>query len=259
MMFGSFLAVMVSQRFVFLIVATTWLIMLVLTVVMMRQMEELIEVPDEQDVQEEKAGISTWRFVFNKTILSFIVLIQNPYIVFGSFIFYYVPIFCDKKGYSETICSILIMLYSEVAVLGTDKLTEWFSRVFRKYSMYIAIAMNIVALVVFAFLQNMVGMIIALLIMGISAAYGKPIQQNYFLELKQVKSYGEDKSIGIYNFSENIGESLGPVVFGRLMEAARLAYSAGVFCAVIAGMGALHYIIDRKELKYGKGKVHTSA
>jgi predicted MFS family arabinose efflux permease len=150
------------------------------------------------------------------------------------------------------------MLYSEVAVLGTDKLTEWFSRIFRNYSMYIALGMNIVALMIFAFTQNMAGMIIALLVMGISAAYGKPIQQNYFLKLNVVKDYGEDKSIGIYNFSENIGESLGPEIFCRLMEAVKLTNAIGMFCTVITGMGFLHYIICRKEGKHDAGKIHTS-
>lgn len=255
MIFGSFLAVMVNQRFVFLVVAITWLILLGLTGFMMTTIEKLIEVPRQQETNENKKdkGVSTWKFLCNKTIMGFIVLIQNPYIVFGSFIFYYVPIFCDKLGYGETICSVLIMIYSEVAVLGTDKLTEVFTKLFKNYSMYISLAMNIVALLIFALSPGIVSMIIALLIMGIAAAYGKPIQQNYYLKLENVKKYGEDRSIGIYNFTENIGESLGPVVFGGIMETSALKSSVGMFGIVIAGMGFVHYIMERKELK-GDGR-----
>lgn len=263
MMLGSMLAVMLGQHLVFCIVTLVWLLMLLLTGYMVKQMEGMIKVSGTEKTEKAKSKqeLSAGRFVFSKPIFSFIAFIQNPYIIFGSFIFYYVPIYCDERGYSETICSILIMLYSQVAVLGTDKLTKWFSKTFGNYAMYMSLFMNIAALAVFVISPNMAGMIIALLMMGIGAAFGKPVQQNYYLSLDKVKKYGEDKSIGIYNFSENIGESLGPVVFGRLMAASRFGMTTGIFCGVIAGLGCLHYLICRKELKdENKGeKIQTSA
>ncbi|MGN0318336.1 MAG: MFS transporter [Lachnospira sp.] len=253
MMLGSMLAVTVGQNMVFGIVAVTWLIMIILTGYMVKQMDGMLG-HSEQDIEEEyniNRSISGVRFVLSKPVLSFIALIQNPYIIFGSFVFYYVPIYCDERGYSETICSVLIMLYSQIAVIGTNKLTERVTKIFGSYAMYLALGMNVAALAVFAVYPNMAGMIIALLLLGIGASFGKPVQQNYYLNLEKVKKYGEDKSIGIYNFTENIGESLGPVVFGRLMAAPRFGVSAGAFCGAVSGIGFLHFLICRKELKDG--------
>ncbi len=252
MLMGSVLAVSLGQRFVFFIVALTWFLILVLTRYMMPKMEEMLGVSEEREEEKQKvntSGISAGRFVFSRPVFSFVVLIQNTYIIFGSFVFYFVPLYCGEQGYSETICSLLIMLYSEVAVLCTNGMMKRATKKFGSCAMYVALGMNIAALAVFVALQNMVGMVAALLFMGLGASYGKPVQQKYFLSLDKVKKYGEDKSMGIYNFSENIGESLGPVVFGRLMTATQFRAVTGGFCAGIAGLGFLHYLLNRKEIK----------
>jgi len=87
----------------------------------------------------------------------------------------------------------------------------------------------------------------ALIILGIAASFGKPSQQAYFLSRKITKEYGEDKAMGIYNFSENIGESLGPMVFARLVGASFMNFAT--FLGTITGLGTLHFVLNRKELK----------
>ena len=250
MILGSLLAVSLGQRQVFAIVALVWLIMMALTGTLVRRMAGMLD-SGEDDRTETVSGSSLGTFLRNRQVSSFIILIQNPYIVFGSFVFYFVPLFCDRQGYSETICSLLIMLYSQTAVLGTDRLTRWAADKAGSYGMYGALGLNLVALMSFAACPNMIGMIVALVLMGISAAFGKPVQQDHYLRLEPVRQYGEDRAMGIYNFSENIGESLGPVVFGRLMASARLIPAVGIFCSVIAGCGAMHFLVCREEVSNG--------
>ncbi len=246
MMLGSLMAVMIGQRLVFLVVGLVWLCLLVISIYMVKEMSVYISVQnDETDVEES----STKDFVLKKPVISFIGLIQNPYIIFGSFAFYYIPLYCDSNGYDETICSLLIMLYSEVAVICGDILTNRLSEVMGKRAMYSAIAGNVIALLVFTLSPNMLGTVIALMLMGITASYGKPVQQTFYLGLKETIKYGEDRAMGIYNFSENIGESLGPIVMGRLMATGPVLTWVGGFLAVISGMSSLHYFLNRKELK----------
>lgn len=246
MMSGSLLAVMAGQQVVFGIVALVWAVMFLLTGYMTRQMENIIRVSADTQAENKGRKHQTARFVCSRPVLGFAALIQNPYIVFGSFVFYFVPLFCDSQGYGEDVCSILIMLYSQIAVLGTECLTRWFGKMLGDHAMYAALGTNIAALAVYAVFPNLTGMIAALALMGFSAAYGKPVQQNYFLGLERVRQYGEDKAMGIYNFSENIGESLGPVVFGRLMSSAQFGISAGMFCLGTAVCGGLHWLISGK-------------
>ena len=89
--------------------------------------------------------------------------------------------------------------------------------------------------------------------MGISAGFGKPVQQIYYTEMDSVKKYGEDRAMGIYNFTENIGESLGPVMFGRLMTFSPINIVFTVYGAAMACLGALHLGI-KKLTEYKKGE-----
>ena len=247
MLLGSLLAVALGQRAVFLIVALVWLCLMLLGNLLIRQLEGLLAA----DVQEKEAeaGISTRGFLFNKPVMSFIVLIQNPYIIFNSFVFYFVPLFCGNMGYDETVVSILIMVYSEVAVLTGDLLTKRVTKLLGSYGMYAAYATNIAALMLFAFTRNLLGVVLALLLLGTAAGYGKTLQQTWFLKQKQVQRYGEDRAMGVYNFSENIGESLGPIIFARLMAQRPLFGAVSQFCAAIAALGGGHLLLNRKELK----------
>ena len=246
MLLGSLLAVALGQRPVFLIVASVWLCLMLVGNLLLRQLQGLLSAEAQEESQS--AGISFGRFLFNKPVLSFIVLVQNPYIVFNSFVFYFVPVFCGNMGYDETIVSILIMLYSEVAVLTGDSLTNRVTRLLGHKGMYAAYLTNILALMVFALTRNMLGVVLALLMMGTAAAYGKPLQQTWFLKQKQVRGYGEDRAMGVYNFSENIGESLGPIVFAGLMARRPLLGAVSAFCGAVAALGGGHFILNRKEL-----------
>lgn len=250
MLLGSLLAVMLGQRAVFVIVAIVWLFLMLMGNLLVNQLSGLLSTDSsDESATSEQSSISTWRFLFNKPVMSFIVLMLNPYIVFNSFVFYYVPLFCGNMGYDETIVSMLIMIYSEIAVLTGDLLIQRMSKVLGNHGMYAALTTNVLALIIFAFTRNMLGIVIALILMGTAAAYGRPMQQTWFLKQSQVRKYGEDRAMGVYNFSENIGESLGPIVFARLMAIRPLSGAVSYFCGAVMALGGTHLILNRKGLK----------
>ena len=247
MMLGSVLAVLLSQRITFLIVALIWLSLMVTSNIILLQLKNLLNSNQEEE-EEQSGSISFGRFLVNKPVMSFFVMIQNPYILFNGFIFFFVPMFCEDHGYNEIIVSMLMMLYSEVAVLSDNNLSERMEKLKGHKGMYIAYFLNVAAVLIFAFTNNLLGIILAMTIMGIAAGFGKPLQQTWFLKQKPVQQYGEDKAMGVYNFTENIGESLGPMVFSRIMVMEPLIVSVSSFCAFIAASGVGHIILNKKEL-----------
>ena len=247
MMLGSVLAVLLSQRITFLIVALIWLSIMVTTSIILWQLKNLLE-SNQDEEEEQSSSISFRRFLVNKPVMSFFVMIQNPYILFNGFIFFFIPMFCEEHGYNEIIVSMLMMLYSEVAVLSDSNLSERMENLKGHMGMYIAYFLNIAAVLLFAFTNNLLGVVLAMTIMGVAAGFGKPLQQTWFLKQKPVQQYGEDKAMGVYNFTENIGESLGPMVFSRIMVMEPLIASVSSFCAVIAASGVGHMILNKKEL-----------
>ena len=250
MMLGAVLAVLLSQRITFVFVALIWLLIMLATNVILWQLKNLFESnqSDQTENDDQLGSISFGKFLFNRPVMSLIVLIQNPYVLFNGFLFFFIPMFCESHGYSEIIVSMLMMLYSTIAGLSDENLSDSMAKLKGNKGMYAAYFMNVAALLIFAFLDSLLGLVIALTIMGIGAGFGKPLQQTWFLKLKPVQQYGEDKAMGVYNFTENIGESLGPMVFSRIMAVEPIFISISSFCAVIAASGAGHWILNKKEI-----------
>lgn len=252
-MLGSLLAVQFGQRIVFVCVSSVWVILVGIIMSIghvLDQGEENEESKDDsqagREVEKAGGGKGIRKFLADKAVTSFFILIQNPYIIFGSFVFYYVPLFCDQEGFSELASTLLLLLYAEIPVVMGNWTTKWMIEKLKYRSMYLACGINVLALLIFVCYPKLPGMILALILMGIGACFGKTVQQMYFLDLESVKEYGEDKSIGIYNFTENIGESLGPVVFGQLMFVSPLIRGVLPFCIAVTGMGGIYYFINRK-------------
>lgn len=239
MMLGSILAANFSQHMVFACVAALWLVVVAVTVAVDRHTKDMLGTEEGEGDTPMKLG----SFLRGKGILPFLVLIQNPYIIFNSFVYYFVPIFCDELGYGETTVSLLLMGYALFAVYLSGTITRFMDRAAGRRAMYIAFVLNIAAVVLFAWLQTMSALAAALGLMGLSASFGKTVQQNYFMELRAVKQYGEDRSIGLYNFTENIGESLGPTVFGKLIVCTPRSVAFTCFSGVIAACSALHFAV----------------
>lgn len=242
MMLGSILAANFTQHIVFACVAVMWLMVVGITVVVDRYTRNMLGAGEA----ENPSSIALSAFLRSKGILAFIVLIQNPYILFNSFVYYFVPIFCDELGYGETTVSLLLMGYALFAVYLSETITKFMNRTAGKQAMYIALALNITAVVLFAWIQTLAALFAALVLMGLSASFGKTVQQDYFMELRAVKLYGEDRSIGLYNFTENIGESLGPTVFGKLIVFTPRSVAFSCFSGMIAVCSALHYAVSHR-------------
>lgn len=249
MIMGSVLAVSLGQRKVFFVVVITWAALMLLGAFLARSLEQLMS-PSTEEADASRGSISIGTFIGSRPIWSFILLVQNPYIVFNSFAYYFVPLVCDTMGYRETIASVLMMLYSQTAVMLSDSLTEQMEKSFGGRSVYVALGLNVVAVALYICTQTVLGLIGALLLLGVSAAFAKPCQQSLYLRQDVSKQLGEDQAMGIYNFSENIGESLGPIVFGSLM-AGPIGY-VWAFLGTVLGAGAAHFTLNRKEMGRGE-------
>ena len=247
MITGSLLAVTLSRQSVFLVVCISWAVLALISGLLLKKADGLLGIVSSPEMQAGSGDMSTHKYVLNKKVFGFLSLIQNPYIIFDSFVFYYVPLFCDINGYNESLCTLFIMIYSQTAILLSNAVTEKASRKFGARSMYIALILNIAAMAIYAITGNISGMILALIIIGVSSSFGKPIQQTYYLGLKATKAYGTDRAMGIYNFSENIGESLGPSIFAGIIDSFNIRIALLIFGASTGILGLFHKFISRED------------
>ena len=248
LMLGSILAVLLSQRLTFLIIALMWFSMAIMSNVILLQLKNLLVTDNETEKENQTEKILTRQFLFNKPVSSFIIMFQNPYILFSGFISFFVPIFCENHGYSEVVVSILMMFQTEAMALSESNLFDRVSKLKSNMGMYIALFLNILAVMLFVLMNDVFGMVLALILMGIAAGFGTTLEQMWFMKLKPSQQYGEDHAMSIYSFTENIGESIGPMVFARLMTMEPLIASVSTFCAVVGAFGFGHMVVNKKEI-----------
>lgn len=238
-MLGASLAGALSQQQVFAVSSATWILVAVLFLVLGKYISQAGKMADQEAGKRTKT-MGFGRFLASPSVWGYMLLVQIPYIMLNSFIYYYVPLYGADMGYSENITCLLLMVNSLCSVFFGVALTNFFIGKFGRMSIYISTAMSLAALMLFAVSPTVNILIVTLLIMGISSSFGVSSKSVYFTELPKVKAYGEEEAMGVYNLADNAGESVGPMIFGSLMSSGNLLITMGKFVAVIFGAGAVY-------------------
>ena len=195
--------------------------------------------------QREKAG----KFRVLKMPFMYMLLIQFPYIIINSFVFYYVPIYGDEHGFGESIVCLLLMLNSLCSVFLSVVMTNYMSRKYKENSIFISSIIAYAALLLFGWNNSVVMLVIVLIMLGIAGSFGNAVRQLYFTQLPEVKQYGEESAMGIYNFMDNIGESAGPILFGSIFSRAYAFTGLAAFVAVSGIMNGIYVLFNKKHGK----------
>jgi uncharacterized membrane protein len=100
------------------------------------------------------------------------------------------------------------------------------------------------AVVIFGYFQNLYMLAFTLFLLGAAKSFGATSREILFCETKDVQSMGEDRAMGYYNLADNLGESLGVVVFGGIMSVGFLSgmwMLAGVSVVMLGLQEILHH------------------
>ncbi len=241
MMLGASLAGSIGQRTVFVCSASGWLLVAVLFWFMGRYVAKV-----SVDPGKKTSGKALWR---SKRAVSYLLLIQVPYVIINSFVFYYVPIYGDAMGFSENTVCLLLMLNSLCSVYLSVAATNYMAEHLGHTSIYLSSLLSFAALLLFGWNSSVSMLIFVLLLLGAAGSFGSSVRQLYFVEMKDVKEYGEDSAMGIYNFVDNIGEAAGPVLFGSMMSGASVLPGIAGFVAVSGLMNGIYALVFHKSKK----------
>jgi MFS family permease len=134
------------------------------------------------------------------------------------FLAYFFPLFAEGLGVSpsNTGCAFLL---NGLCIIYLGPLLNRFVLKFPGHKKSIVLAGIIAAssLLIFASHRTLTTAYIVVALMGIAESFGITAQIDYFTELKASRELGEGKSMGYYSLVENLGQVLGPIVFGELL------------------------------------------
>ena len=233
MMLGASLAGTVGRRRVFACSAIVWAVVMVLFWILGGP---LGGVRGGEKQHKKKLG----GFLVSRGVMPYILFIQFPYVIINSFVYYYVPIYGDDQGLSESIVCLFLMLHSLCSVYLSVTVTKYMANRFRQGAVYLSSGLALAALLLFGYHSTVPMLLIVLLLLGFGGSFGVSVRQTYFTKLSGVQEYGEESAMGIYNLMDNVGGSAGPILFGAIMGGANPLSGLAIFAAVSGAANGIY-------------------
>lgn len=234
---GAALAEHLGESDMFFFSAGIWLALAVFSVLVGRAFHM-----QKKETEKKKSAL---RFLFSGHTLGFFLLMLIPYTIINGFTSYFLPVFGDAYGLGESQTSLLLVMNCLVGIFLSGTLTKVMLKAMGRFSMYLSSLLSLAAMVLFGYFQNLFMLAFVLLALGAAKSFGAPIREIVFCGQKEVAEFGEDRAMGLYNFADNAGESVGTVVFGGILNA---GFSVGMW--MLAGVSVM--MMAAYEWRWGK-------
>lgn len=179
--------------------------------------KDTIYPPMKQEKEEETGKISIFQFLFKKELLLFFFCAMVPYMLYGYFLNYFMPLFAESQGMSETAIGQLFLINGVCVIYLGPSLTSFIlGRLKAKWAVIAAGVIYAVTLILFVMFTGNGMVVVTALLFGIADSFGFSALSVYFSGLDAVKSYGSSKAMGVYSTFDNISQTMGPFVFSAV-------------------------------------------
>ena len=159
------------------------------------------------------------KFLFNIKVLSYFLLIIIPTYSAGMFLTYYLPLYAETQGISIADIGRLFMLNGlmiiylgpVVSILAKKNINNEVA------ALVIGSIGWALSLIIFAVTGNVAGLVLTLIIMGLTEGFCVVAQNDYFLNLKIVSKLGEDVAVSYFEIAAKAAEIIAPIIFGWVL------------------------------------------
>lgn len=180
----------------------------------------------EAAVAKVKEEVGFFRFLFNRQVITFLLLMLLPFLMGLSFREYFFPIYAAELGMSETMIGRLYLICGLLVIYAGPQLTgKLIARLGGKWTVTLASGLIIAAPLLHAAIPTLATTIVGVLLLSVAISFGYAAQSTYYSELPSVEHYGGGRAMGIYSLFENIGQTIGPMIYGLAMM---LGYRSGL-------------------------------
>lgn len=180
----------------------------------------------EVAVAKAKEEVGFFRFLFNRQVITFLLLMLLPFLMGLSFREYFFPIYAAELGMSETMIGRLYLICGLLVIYAGPQLTgKLIARLGGKWTVALASGLIIAAPLLYVAIPTLATTIVGVLLLSVAISFGYAAQSTYYSELPSVEHYGGGRAMGIYSLFENIGQTIGPMIYGLAMM---LGYRSGL-------------------------------
>ncbi len=195
-------------------------------------------IPEKKKVTAmDQQDMTTRRFLFNRRIPVFFLMILVPFMTTPSYRVYFFPLYAHENGLSDVRIG-QIYLFCGLAILYIGpRLSAWvLKKVGAYYGMLAGGALTCGAIALFGFFPELNSVVLGVALNYLFLTFTPVCQYTYFQEIPECLGYGIGKSMGFFSIFESFGSTIGPMIFGFLLM---LGYRRGIMVYTLAVVAAL--------------------
>ena len=187
-------------------------------------------------------------FLFSGSVLGYLLLVVIPYVIINGFTSYFLPVFGDSYGLSESQTSLLLVMNCLVGIFLSEALTGLTMKYLGRGAVYLSSVLSLGAVLLFGYFQNLPMLALTLFLLGASKSFGAAGREILFCRQPVVAKYGEDEAMGYYNLADNLGESVGTMVFGGMLSIG-LVTGMWIFTGISAVTLGIYTLLGKQKNK----------
>lgn len=204
--------------------------------------------------ESEKSKNSIIRFILNKQVFGFFLLILIPFSICAMFLNYYFPIYANNIGISSSDVGRAFMVNGLCIVYLGPLLSKYFKNaVGNKKALIISVLLTSSAILIFALTGSIAGAVIALLLIGISDSFGVSAQIGDYMNIDAAKEAGEGKAVAYYSIIGKLGQMLGPIAFAAVSFQGTQKGIGIIAVGVAMALGIYMIFVNGKRTQMVKG------
>lgn len=212
---GSVLGAMIADMLGFSKVFFVMIAMLVAVSIFLMLFIENNVISQEKTRREIFSIVKLKKFFTSKNIIVFFMFISIPIAINGMFLNYFLPIFSEGKGLSNSDVGRAFLLHGLCIIYMGPLISRFINKYFdARKSTIIAGIIASGSVLIFSLFGSITAAFITVFFMGLAESFGDVARYNYFTNLKEVNEVGEGKSLAFQHVVGTLGETAGPIIFG---------------------------------------------
>lgn len=197
---------------------------------------------------EKNSRTGLFGFIKKPSVFGFLLFILFPFMVMGYFKDYMFPLFASSLGHGEADIGNVLLIGGILAIyLGEILPGHMLKRFGARACISMANLIYIGAILLFVTQRSFVSAVAAICVLSLGS-FGMTAQGVYISDLAERENMPAGTAIGLYSFTDNMGQTCGPLILGALLP---LGFGAAMGAAAGGGFAllSLFYFLTRKDGK----------
>lgn len=243
---GSLLAAAIGYLNVYFVAAAVSFCALLLIMNVLKKDTIYPKAAQEHKETAQGRRMTALQFLFDRELAVFFLCAMVPYMLYGYFLNYFLPLFAESQGLTETTIGQLFLINGVFVIYFGPFLTSYIAEKLKpRVAVVLAGAIYVGTLFLFSVFPGTAMAVMVPLLFGIADSFGFSALSLYFSGLNAVKSYGTGRAMGVYSTFDNISQTVGPFVFSAVFVMG-IRRGVLVLAAVYVGLLAVYVVFGKK-------------